>query len=144
MNIIEKYEHVGEGYNPFLVGPKWQIAQLNYSVEESLERKNRLDVHNLTDEAFLLIEGEAVLVAALIIHDEISYDIKRMKPGEVYNIPKKVWHNIVLTQGAKVMIMEDANTHLPLPEGDYEFFYFSAWQKEVFVQKVKNEFNNKN
>lgn len=138
MKIIETKSHPGEGYLPLQIGPKWQIAQLNYALEESLEYKNKLDIHHLTDEAFLLIEGNAVLIAAVISQEEIFYDIRRMDSGVVYNIPKNVWHNIVLKEGAKVLIIEDANTHLPLPEGDYDFYYFTEEQKEVFAQKVKD------
>jgi hypothetical protein len=28
--LIEEYRHSKEGYNPYLIGPKWQVAQLNY------------------------------------------------------------------------------------------------------------------
>ncbi len=31
--LIEEYRHSKEGYNPFLIGPKWQVAQLNYMPE---------------------------------------------------------------------------------------------------------------
>jgi len=141
MDIIELYKHDGEGYNPFLIGSKWQVAQLNYSIDEALESKIRLDVHHFTDEAFLLIAGEAALVAAKIIDKKIVFDIKLIKPGIIYNIPKGTLHNIVLTCGTKVLIIEDANTHLPLPEGDYEFYYFSDVQKAEFTQRVKDVFN---
>ena len=141
MKIIDIYKHVNEGYNPYLIGPKWQVAQLNYSIEEALESKIRLDIHHLTDEAFLLIEGDAVLIAARIIQEEISYDIILMQPGIVHNIPKEVWHNIVLKHGAKVLIVEDANTHLPLPDGDYEFYYFSDAQKAEFRRRVEEVLN---
>ena len=141
MSLLQTYQHVGEGYNPFLVGPRWQVAQLNYSVGEALESKSWLDIHYLTDEAFLLIEGVAILVAAEIDDTEIKYEISRMLPGVTYNIPKMVWHTIVLEAGTKVLIVEDANTHLPLPEGDYEFYHFSEVQKAEFKQKILNVLN---
>jgi len=136
MNIIEKYSHTGKGYNPYLIGEKWQVAQLNYSSEEAMQSKKKLDIHHLTDESFLLIEGNAVLIAADIKKDQIVYDINLIEPGILYNIHKNVWHNIVLKPGAKVLIVEDANTHLPLPDGDYEFYYFSEKQKKEFKNRV--------
>ena len=141
MNIIETYTHTKEGYNPYLIGDKWQIAQLNYSIDEALESKVRLDIHHLTDEAFMLMEGDAVLIAAHIKNDEIEYKMDFMQQGILYNIPKNVWHNIVLKSAAKVLIIEDANTHLPLPDGDYEFYYFTDEQKEEFREKVNEVFN---
>lgn len=139
MNILETYTHTGEGYNPYLIGTKWQVAQLNYSDQEALESKERLDIHHHTDEAFMLIEGDAVLIAATIKNDEIDYKMNLMQAGVTYNIPKDVWHNIVLKPNAKVLIIEDANTHLPLPDGDYEFYYFSEGQKQTFRDKVNEE-----
>lgn len=134
--LIETYVHQAEGYNPYLMGPKWQVAQLNYSVGEALESKVRLDVHHHTDEAFMLIDGTAVLVGAEIDNCEIKYDAVRMQPGILYNIPREMWHNIVLQPGAKVLIIEDAGTHLPHPGGDYEFHYFSDAQKRDFDRTV--------
>ena len=134
--LIETYVHDGEGYNPYLMGPKWQVAQLNYSLEEALESKIRLDIHHYTDESFLLIDGVAVLIGAEIDNCEIKYDIVRMQPGILYNIPREMWHNIVLKPGGKVLIIEDAGTHLPHPDGDYEFHYFSDVQKEEFRREV--------
>ena len=138
MGLLQTYQHTGEGYNPFLIETKWQVAQLNYSPGEALESKSWLDIHYLTDEAFLLIEGVAILVAAEINDPEIKYEISRMLPGVTYNIPKKVWHTIVLKEGAKVLIVENANTHLPLPEGDYEYYHFSDEQKAEFRARILN------
>jgi len=101
MKIIEKYAHEGQGYHPYLITPKWQVAQLNYAPEEELESIEKLDIHFETDEAFFLIGGEAVLIGASIEHLEpentvIDYDFQIMKPGVLYNIPKNVWHNTAL------------------------------------------------
>lgn len=138
MKLIENYSHNNEGYNPYLIRPNWQVAQLNYSKEQELENIEKLDVHLKTDEVFILTKGKAILIGASIKSYKISYTMELMKPGIVYNIPKEVWHNIVMYEGAEVIIVENANTHLPLPEGDYEFYYFTDEQKKEFREKVKS------
>ncbi|MCU4177053.1 hypothetical protein [Carboxylicivirga sp. N1Y90] len=140
--IIDKYEHTKEGYNPYLITPTWQVAQLNHAPEEELEAIERLDIHHKTDEAFFLVEGKAVLIAAKLDQDDIKYDLQLMKPGITYNIRKDVWHNIAMYKGSKVLIIEDANTHLPLPDGDYEFHYLNEDEKKDLHQQVNQLLNN--
>lgn len=136
MQIIDKYKHQGEGYNPYLITSKWQVAQLNHAPEEELDAIERLDIHHLTDEVFILLDGQAVLIAAEIKEDKIEYDLQLMKTGITYNIRKEVWHNIAMYPGSKVLIVEDANTHLPLPDGDYEFYYLNEEQKKYLQSQV--------
>ena len=137
MQIIDTYTHTEKGYNPYLITPKWQVAQLNHAQEEELEAIERLDIHHQTDEVFFLIEGQAVLIAAEINNDKIEYDLQHMRSGTTYNIRKDVWHNIAMHPGAKVLIVENADTHLPLPNGDYEFHYLSKEQQRDLQNQVK-------
>lgn len=125
MNLIEVYKHEAEGYNPSLISDGWQAAFLNYADAEKLESIEKLDIHYLTDEVFVLLEGESVLIAAEIKNDQITYDLINMKPGIIYNIPKNTWHKIAMQKGSKVCIVEKDNTHL----GDFEFYDLSEEQK---------------
>ena len=62
MNGIDEYEYRGEGYMRQVNGAKWTLAALNYA--ERFDEKNIVDLerHNLTDETFVLLEGEATLL----------------------------------------------------------------------------------
>lgn len=142
MTIIDKYEHTKEGYNPYLITPRWQVAQLNHAPEEELKAIERLDVHRKTDEAFFLVEGKVVLIAANLEKGDIKYDLQLMKPGITYNVRKDVWHNIAMYEGSKVLIIEDANTHLPLPAGDYEFHYLNEDEKTDLQHQVNQLLSN--
>ena len=73
---------------------------------------NRVEVHSQTDEIFVLITGTAVLIAAEVRTDEVSFQTVRMKPGVVYNLPKGVWHNIAMADDAELIIVEKDHTHL--------------------------------
>ncbi len=129
---VDLYRHQDAGYDPYLITPGWQVAQLNYDEPEALGNIKRLDVHHETDEAFYMMEGKAVLVGAEIHGDQIQYDPQIMVPGVVYNIRKEVWHTIVMLPGARVLIIENADTHL----NDCEFHYFTEEQKADFVEEV--------
>ncbi|HIW65480.1 MAG TPA: hypothetical protein H9879_04505 [Candidatus Alistipes intestinipullorum] len=110
--MIEKYWHDAEGYNPFLIRDGWQVAQLNYVPTHGLDDMVDVEVHRQTDEVFILFSGTAVLVAASVEGEEIDFECVRMTPGVTYNIPAGVWHNIGMSQDARMIIVERSGTHL--------------------------------
>ncbi len=133
MTQIEEYQHSSGGYNPFLIRDGWQVAQLNYDESSKIDNISRLDIHYKTDEAFVLLKGKAILIGATINDDAIEYDIKDMQANITYNIPALMWHSIVLSRDAFVLIVEKDNTHL----GDYEFYNFSEAQTRDLHDRVK-------
>jgi hypothetical protein len=132
--LIEEYIHTGTGYNPFLIRNNWQVAQLNHVVGQGLDDLVKIDVHLNTDEVFILLKGQVVLIAAEKNEDRISFKLVKMEEGVTYNIPKMMWHNIAMSEDAQVIIIEDANTHL----GDFEYYYLNATQKEELYSRIKS------
>lgn len=116
--MIELYEYKGEGYEPFLIRDGWQVAQLNHIAAQDLEGIVKVDKHLQTDEAFILLTGTAVLIAATVKEeDSLDFTCVKMRPGVTYNIPVHTWHNIAMDRDASVIIVERKDTHL----GDYVF-----------------------
>lgn len=132
MTTIEKYKIEGSGYHPFFIREGWQVAQLNADDEQKVENIDRLDIHNHTDEIFILISGRAVLISATVIDNEPIFNLEFMKPGITYNIPGKTWHNIAMQEGCQVIIVEKENTHLH----DFEFLELDKEKKYELVEKV--------
>ena len=132
--LIEEYRHSKEGYNPYLIGPKWQVAQLNFQPDLAPGAIEKVDVHHHTDETFLLMAGQAVLIAGEIQENRILFEVINMEPKILYNIPKGCWHNIALSEDAEISITEDANTHL----GDYEFHYLSEDEKIELYELIES------
>ncbi len=124
--MIEKLNFTGENYKPVLITDKWQVAYLNTCPEYELESIKKMDVHHNTDEAFVLLEGRAVLIAAEIVSNDIVFELVDMEQGVTYNLPMGRWHNIALLKNTRVYLIEDANTHL----GDFEFYHFSEEQTQ--------------
>ena len=114
MADIEIFEYEGAGYNATMNFEQWRVAIANYG--ENFERKlsNRLERHMLTDEVFVLLQGEATLV---IGNDRTEYV---MEPGKIYNVKKAVWHNIFMDESAKVLIVENHNTC----RDNTEYYYY--------------------
>lgn len=132
MELLETYEHHGDGYNPFLITPTWQVAQLNYLPEQHFRSISKIDRHLETDEAFVLFSGTAVLIVAEEEGGTLTLQPTLMEPEKTYNVPKNVWHNIALAEDARVLIVENCNTHL----GDFEFRDLSQTEKSELEQQL--------
>ena len=104
MNGLDILEYSGDGYSRVVSGAKWTVAALNYA--ERFDERNIVDLerHNLTDETFVLLSGEATLL--------VGEEAKRVKmePLKFYNVRAGVWHNIVVAPGSRVLVAENADT----------------------------------
>ncbi len=134
MEPIEKYLYKGEGYNPFIIRDGWQVAQLNYTAAQGLKAITQMEVHNQTDEVFILMDGTAILILAEPGEKGFVFECTRMLRGITYNIPVNTWHNIAMDAIAQVMIVEKSNTHL----GDVKYRALSAEEKQCLDNQIEN------
>ena len=98
--MIEKYEFSGEDFKVMMQFGSWKIGFLKYS--DRFSEFKQLERHLRTDEAFILLDGMAVLYT--------ENERCEMKKCTLYNIPKGVWHHIVVSRDATVMVVENADT----------------------------------
>ena len=138
MSLIESFKVNGNGFHPFMISDGWQVAQLNYSEEQHINNINKVDVHYQTDEVFILLEGKAVLIAAIFDADNPIFEIELMKKNTTYNIPKNRWHNIAMEKGSKVLLVEKSNTHI----SDFEHLLLSKKKQEELKSRVKTLFDS--
>ena len=139
MKLIEEYIHEGIGYNPFFIREGWQVAKLNPLPRHGLGEIDRIEVHEETDEVFVLICGTGILIGAQMNNDQINFEITVMKPGIVYNLPKGLWHNIAMDKGAEIVIIEKDNTHL----NDCCYKDLDIKQQNQLRQLIQQKLNNK-
>jgi len=101
-NGIEILEYTGDGYSKVMSYGAWRVAIINYA--ERFDEKNltKLERHLLTDEVFVLLEGNAILIS-----DREKY---LMEAGKIYNVKAGIWHAISVSRDAKVLIVENENT----------------------------------
>lgn len=115
---MEVYKIKEPGFSPVLIRDGWQVAQLNYTIDQHIENIDKIEVHRETDEVFVLLKGDAVLILAEFENGIPQFKMESMNPLSVYNIPKNTWHNIAMKEGSEVLIVEKSNTHL----SDVEYF----------------------
>lgn len=97
---MQIYDYIGSDFKAVMSFEGWKIGILRYS--ERFSDFKVLERHIATDEAFILLEGEAVLYE--------NETPTKMEKCKVYNIEKGVWHHIVVSEDATVLVIENSNT----------------------------------
>lgn len=107
MKTIDVYEFNGPGYQKLFDYNDWRLAILNYIDE--LEPNNIVffQAHHKTDEAFILLEGDAIIYTINQQKELVSTSLVKNK---IYVVKKDVYHSHVLTKNAKLLIVEEKNT----------------------------------
>ena len=111
---LEVFEYNGDGYNPTMNFESWRVAFANFGEHFDRKRYNYLERHLLTDEVFVLISGEASLVIGKDFRETV------MEKGKIYNVKKGVFHALLMSEDAKVLIVENHNTS----SCNSELYYF--------------------
>ena len=101
---VDILEHTGEGYARVVDGPKWTVAELNYAEKFDADGISYLERHIEADETFVLLAGEATLL--------IGENVERvpLEMFKCYNVKAGIWHNIILTPGTRVLVVENSDT----------------------------------
>jgi mannose-6-phosphate isomerase-like protein (cupin superfamily) len=94
---------------------------------------DKLEVHNKTDEVFILLKGTAILIAGETGAEPLAYELVNMEQGQIYNIPKGCWHNIAMDEEAGLIIVENDNTH----KNDVSYLSLNAAQQRELAHRIK-------
>ena len=104
MSGIDILEHGGNEYKRLVNNAKWTLASLNWAPRFDESNIVEMERHNLTDETFVLLCGEATLLIG-----ERTERVK-MEPMKYYNVRAGIWHHIVVSKDARVLVAENADT----------------------------------
>jgi hypothetical protein len=107
LKIGESFE---SGYKAILDFDGWRVAMLRHSDATDRDRFNRIEKHNETHEVFILTEGEAHLIVAGIDPLPEGYFVLPMRRNVAYNVLPGVWHHVVLSESAHIILFEKSNT----------------------------------
>lgn len=104
MRGLDIIEFGGTGYKRLVNNAKWTLATLNWAERFDEGTPVVLERHNRTDETFVLQRGKATLL--------IGKNAERveMEPLKYYNVRAGVWHHILVSRDARVLIGENADT----------------------------------
>ena len=107
-DMIEAYSCSEPGFLPVVDYEGWRVAFYNTADADMPKNFVTFDIHTGTDEVFVLLSGRCMLL--LGGHGEEFGEITGvdMQPDVVYNVKKGTWHAHALTQGSKVLIVENS------------------------------------
>jgi ureidoglycolate hydrolase len=100
-----------EGMQRVVESGEWVIGIKNYKLANDREHFDYVEKHLLTDEAFVLLKGECTLLIDVSASNDHT-DIRplKMEAEKVYCVHKGIWHNMVMSKDAKLILVENSNT----------------------------------
>lgn len=125
-DLLELGEWRGPGYKPVLDFHGWRVAMLRHNDAFGLRGLKQVERHRNTNEVFILSEGEAdLIIFSGEDTPETGYVIP-MKQSLAYNVPDYVWHHVVMSQDAHIILFErtetgvDTSDYAPLSEAQLD------------------------
>lgn len=112
--MINTYSYNGEDFKAVFEYEGWKIGILRSS--DRFSKEGVWERHICTAEAFVLLSGSAVLFAK----QNKAIEKQPMKSGVIYEVPKGVWHHIIVSSDATVLVIENSNTSKENTEKLYE------------------------
>ena len=132
-SMLEIREYQGEGYKPLIDYGQWRVAILRYQDDLQPELIDQMERHNETDEVFVLLCGQGVLVLGGTGSQIEGFYPQVMEYGKLYNVKRSAWHTILLTRDASVLLVENNDT----TEQNSEYTRLSADYRRQIVEQAR-------
>ena len=108
--FIDVTSYTGDGYQPMIDFKTWRVAVLRYCEELEIGNLKTMQMHNDTDEVFVLLNGSCTLFTGGNRDFINEIDGVAMKPMQLYNVKQGTWHTHTLDREATVLIIENRDT----------------------------------
>jgi ureidoglycolate hydrolase len=108
--LLEIRNYHGEGYKPLVDYGEWRVAILRFVDGLQPDRIDSMERHIETDEVFVLLRGQGVLIIGGNGAQVDGIQTQVMEAGEIYNVKRSAWHTILLSRDASVLIVENNDT----------------------------------
>ena len=115
MEELQIFNCDSPGFTSLVGNAEWSVGIVNYSDQLNPSCLKKRERHLLTDELFILIQGEAHLYIGV---EMCKYPLEI---GKAYLVKKGIWHAISISIDAKIFVVENAGTGMD----NTEYYYFS-------------------
>jgi len=109
--LLEVRTHNEAGFKPLIFFNSWRVAVMNFSEELHPDRISALERHPETDEVFILMRGQSILVLSEGEGEIKELYFQVMEPGSLYNVKPHTWHSVIMSRDASILIVENADTN---------------------------------
>lgn len=131
--LLETGESFEQKYNPVLHFEDWMIAMLRQIEKTKYENLKQAERHNLTNEVFILTEGEADLVVFENGNNPGKEFVIPMKKSVAYNIPAGVWHLVIMNPEAHIILFEKSDT----TRDNSDYYQFDESKITFLKEKIR-------
>ncbi len=133
MSRIEQFVYNESGYKKMMSYKSWRVAILNFIDELKPENIKYMDAHQETDEAFVLLEGSAILYE--LIDDKIIGT--KMEKNTIYNVKQGEYHSHALSNDCKLLIIEEESTN----DSNTKRIYLTDEQQQEIIKIWRQVWN---
>ena len=130
--LLEIRDYQGEGYMPLLDYGDWRVAILRFLDGLQPERIDSMERHTETDEVFVLLRGQGVLIIGGSGARVGEICLQVMEQGVLYNVKRNAWHTILLSRDASVLLVENRDTG----ERNSEYSCLSPEHRRLILEKA--------
>ena len=107
---LEVREHTGQGYRPLIDFDTWRVAVLRWEPASTPQNITSMERHTQTDEVFVLLHGQAMIILGGDSSQVDRIHPLVLEPRKIYNVRQSVWHTVLLSQDASILIVENRDT----------------------------------
>lgn len=108
--MLEIKEHNENGLATLVNGGHWDVLMLNYLPRLGHGGVTQLHMHSETKETFVLLAGKVMLLTATGKNAPEEISGVMMEPGKTYTVDAGEWHGNVMSEDAKLLLVENAFT----------------------------------
>ena len=109
-NMIEIKEYNENGLATLVNGGAWDVLMLNYLPRLGHGGVTQLHMHSETKETFVLLAGKVMLLTATGTDAPEEISGVMMETGKTYTVDVGVWHGNVMSEDAKLLLVENSYT----------------------------------
>jgi hypothetical protein len=131
--LVEIGSFFGEGYRPVLDFHGWRVAMLRFIDGVQPEAFHRVERHRETNEVFILTAGRADLIVCDGDTPPGEAFVTPMELNVAYNIGQSVWHEVVMSPDAHIVLFERTDT----ADANSDFAALSADQIASIVAQFR-------
>jgi mannose-6-phosphate isomerase-like protein (cupin superfamily) len=132
--MLEIRDFQGEGYEALIDYGEWRVAMLRYLEALQPDRIDSMERHTQTDEVFVLLKGQGVLILGGYGAQVEGIYSQPMEPGKLYNVKCNTWHTLLLSREATMLIIENKDTGAH----NSEYTQLSAEQRGSILKKAQD------
>ncbi len=133
-HLMEVGESFDQRYQPVLDFEGWRVAMLRHSVEHDKQYFKQVEKHNETNEVFILTEGEADMIICMKGKEPGEPFVFSMRKNVAYNLQKAVWHNVIMSKEAHIVLFEKTNTTVD----NSDYYKYTPEEADEIKKKIRD------